>query len=277
MKRVLILTSVVVLLVVPAVWAGSGPGGAQGRPVPAGSGAGTIVDGDAVFTWAGFGMVNFDNAHFTHAAQDDHMFENSWYYRVGGDADESVLPAPDSSDFTGNVATLDWADVDGRGLFSAQLISTVVDGPGGGVAEVTHVLTINSFAPSNGLSLDLDVFAYLDMDLANTASDDEGLLLNDPDLIEESDPTTLFEWAGPAAIEFKVTNTQQPTGSLRSLFMDGLPTDLDGLGLPFGPADMDAAFQWTAALDPGDSASFTRVETLVDKNVPVELMSFEIE
>lgn len=278
MKRILITAAALSLLVMTAAWAGPGAGGLQGKPVRSGTGFGTITDGDAVFSWAGFGMVNADNAHFFHGVDPtDHMFENSWYFRVDGDADETVWPAPDTENYSGNVATLGWNDVGGRGLFSAELVSTVVEGGGGGVAQLTHVMTISPFIV-NGVGGQLNVFGYLDMDLANTAGDDQGVLISDPDLMEDFDPTTLFQNAGPGAIEFKVTNTQQPTGSLRSLFMDGLPTDLDGLGLPFGPGDMDAAYQWEVTLDGvGGGVQITRVETLIDKNVPVELLQFEIE
>lgn len=281
MKRILTTAVALSLVAMTAAWAGAGAGGAQGKPVRSGTGFGTITDGDATFTWAGFGMVNADNAHFTHGVDPtDHMFENSWYFRVDGDADETVWPAPDSENYAGNVATLGWNDVGGRGIFSAELVSTVVEGGGGGVAQVTHVMTITpSPVPLNGVGGTLHVFGYLDMDLANTAGDDQGVLLNDPDLIECFDPTTLFNNAGPGALEFKATNTQAPTGSLRSLFMDGLPTNLDGLGLPFGPGDMDAAYQWEVDLGggAGGSGQISRVETLIDKNVPVELMQFEIE
>lgn len=274
MRRVLILAAAVALLPVSTVFAGSGPGIPPGGGPIGPEGSGTIMDGQAVFTWNGFGVSNFDNSDFTWRGTTDHMFENTWYFRVAGDTDESVLGPPDGSVFAGNVATFDWADVNSRGLFSALVVSTVVDGGGHAVAQVTHVLTVTNIS---GSPLDIDIFAYLDLDLTNTSTEDEGALLSDPDLIEQFDTSTRFEFNGPSAIEFQVTDTQGGT-SLRTLFTDGMVTDLDGTGLPFGPADMEAGFQWMDMIGAGGSASFTRVETITEsEKVPVELMSFEIE
>lgn len=237
---------------------------------------GSITAGDVTFTWNGFG-VDFDNSNFTAAAAGpDHMFENWWYTRVAGDLDEIPMPGPDTQNYAAAVATLGWNDVNSRGLFSAQLVSTVSAGAGG---IVRHDLTITNIQIS-GAPLNLEVFAYLDFDLTNTSSEDAATLLNAPDYIRVFDAMTEAEYQGTGAAEFQVTDTQSGAGSLRSLFFDGLPTNLDGTGLPFGPGDWEGAFQWSVTLNPmgqaGDSVTLRREEA-VGQMIPVELMTFEIE
>ena len=279
MKRLSLVAALAVTglaLAVPAtVLAEAGSIGPIDTPPFNPEGIGTITDGEATFVWNGFGNVNTDNAHFTWRGTTDHMFENSWYFRIVGDNDESFFPGPTSSNFSGNTATLDWTDVNGRG-FSAQLISTVVDGGGGALAQVTHQLTLTNLNPQ--VTLQIEVFAYLDLDLTNTSTEDEGQLLSNPDLMEQFDVDTNFEFGGVGAGAFQVTDTQDGVGSLRTLFTDGLATALNGSGLPFGPADMEGAFQWSAAIAPSGSATFVRTEEITDSvKVPVELIEVSLD
>ena len=108
---------------------------------------GTVTAGAATFTWIEFN-VNVNNADYTIGAGPDHLFEDWWYFRIDGDADETVLPAPDIQSYTGSVATLGWSDVGGLGLFDAQLVTSLFGG-GGATSHVRHELTITNIGVSS--------------------------------------------------------------------------------------------------------------------------------
>ena len=219
---------------------------------------GTITDGTATYTWVTF-AVNINNADYSVGGGLDHVFEDWWYFRVDGDTDETALTVPNTQNFTGNVATLGWTDVAARGLFDAQLVSTVIEGGGGTSSYIQHDLTITNISAS---SLGFHLFSYLDFDLTNTSTEDQAALLNNPDYMSVFDATTNAEYQGPAAAGFQVTDTQSGPASLRMLMTDGLATNLNGTGLPFGPADWEGAFQWDANIDPSGSMTFTKLYSI---------------
>ncbi len=214
---------------------------------------GTVTDGSATFTWVTF-AVNINNADYSVGGGPDHVFENWWYFRVLGDTDETPFPAPDTENYTGNVATLGWTDVAARGLFDAQLVTTVIEGGGGASSYVEQDLTITSISSS---TLALNAFNYLDFDLTATSTEDQAALVVDPTYMSLFDATTNAEFQGVAASEFQVTDTQGGAASLRSLLSDGLVTNLDGSGLPFGPADYEGAFQWGVDIPASGSVTLT--------------------
>ena len=208
--------------------------------------SGTITDGAASFAYNGIGTGGAANADLTGVGAGDQLFSLWWYYRVDGDALETPFPAPDTQDYTGNTATLSWADVDGRG-FSGELVNVVADlsGPSGTLTSA-WTLTNNAASP-----LTIDIFWYADADVAGTASGDDAVLGNFPDLIEVTDTDTL-QLLGGGNSAFQVG----PWPDIRDLLSDAVLDNLDDSGLPFGPGDFSGAMQWTSiTIDPGASAS----------------------
>ena len=228
---------------------------------------GIITDGVAEFEYNDVGSGTTGNADFRISGTDN-LFQCWWWFRVAGDTAESALPVPDTQSYVGNVATLTWADVGGRG-FSATLVVTLTENGGmTGANAVQELLVTNT----GGSTLAVEFFNYADFDVNGTAGGDSATLLTDPDHIQITDVDTA-EFRGPAAVEFQVTTWQ----ILRTLLNDALVTDLDGTGLPFGPADYTGAFQWSLGLPPQASDTITSVLSVNEPAVPVELMSFSIE
>jgi hypothetical protein len=135
----------------------------------------TLTDGNTVFTSADPSLVAQTPRTFdlrADALAVDHGFEHWWYYRVSGDPAELALRS--LGGVTGGVvagnehADRDFADVDLRGLLKASLDFDVYDaGPASGVVISRLTVMNRSAAP-----VTIDLFAYTDLDIANTSTDD---------------------------------------------------------------------------------------------------------
>ena len=91
---------------------------------------GTITDGDVSWEYQNYPSASGATVNFEVPNGTDHMNNEWWWYRIEGDSEEEALPRPDTETFVGNVATLTWEDVDGRG-FDATLVVTLTDTDGG--------------------------------------------------------------------------------------------------------------------------------------------------
>ena len=207
---------------------------------------GEITDGTAVFSYNSGGFASDEGSRTDfEIGGTDMTWSVWWYYRIDGDAQETKFPQPDSATYVGNTATLSWADVDGRGLFSAELVH-VLDEESASGATLTNTMTLTNISLA---AIDLNLFQYADFDTAG-ASGDEASLNNDPDYIALIDnatanPINTAEIRAAGNINYQVTiySTTDPT-ALREFLNDTAVDDLDNTGLPFGPADFTGAFQW---------------------------------
>lgn len=198
---------------------------------------GTITDGTALYKYSGF------NSGTDFRVNDEEvLFKDWWYYRVSGDSREFVLPAPDfTTRFDGNKATLSWLDVDGRGLFSAQLIQ-VINQPISGGATLINTFKITNFS---GQAMQFDLYHYVDIDIAGSGGD-EAILFSGNDYISLIDnvtdtPTNTAEIRTTGNLAYQVGSF----GSLTAFLQDDFITVMDDSGLPFGPGDFTGAFQWS--------------------------------
>jgi hypothetical protein len=217
---------------------------------------GTISDGAVAFSYVTFndGSVGYSSeTDFTGAGSGDQTYESWWFYRVGGDTQQSGLLAPDSESYVGDLATLGWSDVDARGLFDAVLQVGILDG-GGGSGNLLQRLTVTN---TSGASLGLDVFHLTDFDVSGTFDDDSAVLAGSGTDIQitVSDGSTAdtIQFIGYGATDFQVT--------AYPILIDGLTLpslmDLDNTGLPFTTADFSGAFQWSSvSIAAGESMSF---------------------
>ena len=230
------------LFVAGSVWA------QKVEVVEGGSPTGTITDGAVSFAYGGLGTGGAANANLLGTgAGGDQLFSLWWYYRISGDTQETPFPAPDAETYVGNTATLDWTNVDARG-FAAQLTHVVADAGGpSGTLTSELALTNNSGAP-----LTIDLFWYVDADVAGSAGGDSGVLTTDPTLITVTD-TESREILGGANDSYQVAAWP----AIRDLLSDAVLDDLDNTGLPFGPGDYTGAMQWVSVTIPdGDSMTF---------------------
>jgi len=223
---------------------------------------GTITDPPATFV---LGASPFDaspDGNLTGVSStlaQDHLFETGWWYRIQGDPAEKFFPAPTTQTYLGNTATLGWTDVDGRG-FDAEVVYEVVNkaGPSG---YVTGRLTVANPGPG---PIAIDIFHMLDFDIQPTAGNDSATVVTASDHIAITDPGgNTARYRGAGANAFLV----RPFGAtdLGSVLADAAVTNFDDTGLPFGPGDFTAGFQWTTVSIPaGGQQSYTVVLAVND-------------
>ncbi len=224
---------------------------------------GTITDGGVTFEFNGAeGSADFFVPNGT-----EHLFQTWWWYRVSGDTEETPLPAPDLETYIANVATLTWADVDGRG-FSAELVITLLDTGGGASATVDQVLTI----ATAGAPVTIDLFSYADFDVS-ASTQNTATLVNANNHMEIVGSGDTAQYAFVQATALQVL----PFAQIRTLLNDAAVTNLDNSGLPFAIADFTGGFQVNTTVDNTLAPqSFTVKMSINDPIVlPVELVSFE--
>jgi hypothetical protein len=217
---------------------------------------GTISDGPVAFSVGNSAFDSSPNADLIGVVlplAQDQLFEAGWFYRVSGDSRETPFPAPTTQNYTGAVATLTWSDVDGRG-FSAQRVISVTD-VGGPSGMFTDTMSVTN---QTGGSLGVTLFHMIDPDLSGSPTNDSGLLLVANDHMRLSDATAFLEYLGVGAASFLV----RPFGGtdIGSVLGNGSLTNFDNSGLPFGPGDITAGYQWpTVSLAPAASTSSAAV------------------
>jgi len=206
---------------------------------------GTLIDGQSTFEWRTFSQGNADWE--LDASGVDQAFQLWFWYRINAQANETVLPAPDSETFAGNTATLNWANVNGLG-FDITVTAVLTDSPGNSAG-----LALNSVITNNtGSTLNFELFQYMDLDKGQSFNGDEAQLVG-TNTIEITDVITgdMCQFNGIGATAYQVINF---AGLLNTLG-DGAISTLDNTGLPFGPGDWTGAFQWSLSIEPGGSAT----------------------
>jgi uncharacterized repeat protein (TIGR01451 family) len=209
---------------------------------------GTITDAPASFA---LNAATFDaspSANLTGVSTpltQDHLYETGWWYRIQGDGAEKFFPVPTSQTYVGNLATLSWTNVDARG-FDAQLVYRVVN-QGGPSGYVTGQLILTNPGAS---ALSIDVFNMVDFDLQPTAANDSATLVTANNDISITDPAgNTARYRGVGANAFLV----RPYGAtdLGAVLGNAAVDNFANTGLPFGPGDFTAGFQWTTVSIPG--------------------------
>ena len=215
----------------------------------------TINDGPASFSLGAdhFIDASADLTGVSATLTSDFLFAEGWWYRVAGDEAETFLPEPDGQDFAGTTATLTWSDIDGRGLFRAVETITISN-TGGPSGRVTLSLAITNL--SDGDPLAIDVFHMADIDVAGSL--DDTAVLKAGGVIGITDGANGAEYFAPDSSAFLVT----PSGDtgVSSVLFNAAADDFTNTGLPFGPGDVTAGFQWKAGeIAPSGTQKFTAV------------------
>lgn len=221
---------------------------------------GNIIDDDVIFRRTASPFDDTPSADLVGVSPvgtQDHLFETGWWFRVAGDSREFAFPPPTQQSYVGDSSFLAWADVAGRDLFAAQEMAVVYDGGFPGVPDKGNVFilfivhNLSAVAP-----LEIDLFHFVDFDLQPTVGDDQA---------------TLGEWTAYAAlIDLRDTggNFANYQGSLPTAYLvlpfgsadvaarlsDADLDDFDNSGLPFGPGDFTAGYQYTRVVPPGGSS-----------------------
>lgn len=183
----------------------------------------------------------------------DHLFEHWWYFRIDGDSRETSLRSigPVRSGTT-NGAThldLDFDDLEQRGLLKARLDGDLYSaGPASGV--VTLRLSLQNI--SNG-PVTFDVFSYVDIDLAGTASNDYAIGDNRSQVVTDVTGVRIEHRAVGADV-----GQIGVYPALRNLLTNASVTNLTGVNTPINNGDFTGAFQWRSrTLGAGEWASFS--------------------
>jgi hypothetical protein len=219
---------------------------------------GTISDPPAQFTRPVASFDQSPTAHFTGVSADpmtDHLFMVGWWYRIEGDTAEHFFPTPNAESYVGDTSIVTWNDVGGRG-FRAVETGVVVNG-GGPSGQVTLTLELTNLSGTTPLRI--DVFSMADVDLGGTTLGDSATLLVPNERIGIADGADSAEYGGVGADAFLVLPAQNSSGlpDVAARLNDVLLDRFDDTGLPFGPDDFTAGFQWTTTeIPPSGSATF---------------------
>jgi len=221
----------------------------------------TLTDGNATFertasSWDNSPAGNFRGVSATLTT--DHLFETGWAFRAGNDTREFFFTLPDTQNFNGNTSTMTWANVNGRGLFSARETVRVfdVDGLNGASpsGRVEMTLEVTNFT---GAPLDIGLFHLADLDVGGGAAGDSTVLLRagPHPTIGISDTGVTAQYRGINATRWQVRDFNSGNG-IGGLLNDAARTEFNNTGAPGGPFDFTGGMQWAdRTLQAG--ASFT--------------------
>jgi hypothetical protein len=207
---------------------------------------GTITEAPATFVLSASSFDVTPTANFTGVSPtltDDHLFETGWWFRVNGGAQETFFPVPTTQNYTGDTATLDWTSLGGA-LFSAQLKwvvnndATVTGFPSG---TVRGEMTITNLSAVNPLILSL--FHMADFDVPPTAGNDTAVLGPTGGIDISDAGTNIARYRGVGADTYLVLLFGGTT-DVAALLSNAVVNDFNNTGLPFGPGDITAGWQW---------------------------------
>ncbi len=207
---------------------------------------GTISDGAFSFNY----RTADGGADLVGLSTGDALFQIRWYFRLSGGTQETLLSAPDTETYVGNLATLTWNAVGTQGSQFSVVVTFELNDLG------VDALSLDANAEVTGIDpVDVTMFYYYDVDLGGTFSNDSAALVSSPNAVRVTDPNTPGEFTVTAAgnDSFQVATF----ASIRNLLDDAGITNLDNSGLPFGPGDFTGAFQWAeVSLGQGQSSQF---------------------
>lgn len=242
MKRSAVLAAVAGLVVARSAFGQTGTGF-------------TIFDGDA---W--FGITDSPSSGTATAPPTaifrvsgptgtNHLHGTWWWFRVQGDTREYAFHNASGTTGGGNTATTTWAMAGTAGgnpyAFSAALTYTVTD-TGEHQGQLVQSLSITNTADQ---PMTLHLFNYADFDVNNSSGNDSAVGGLGGITITDGPWTILYQGIGASA--YQVT----PYAGLLAQLTDASATNFSNTGLPFGPSDITAGFQWTLNLDAGQSAT----------------------
>jgi hypothetical protein len=241
-----------------------------------GRGQGSISNGNATFALTGTPFDTTPSASFTGVstggATANQLFEFGWWFRLPGDTAEAFFPAPTTQSYTGNTATISWANVSGRNFAAQQVIQ--VTGGGGIIGTVTSDMTITNNAAAPVV---FNIFVMADVDLQPTAGNDSAAS-TDPNGIRLThvSNTDFIEFRGVGASNYLV----RPFGAtdVGAVLTNAVVDNFGSTGIPFGPGDFTGGFQWRdVTIAAGASQTFRSIIAANAAAVPVGLESFRVD
>ncbi len=185
---------------------------------------------------------------------DDHLYEFGWWFRVAGDSQETAFPPPDDQSYIDDRSTLNWYNVGGRGLFAAHE-DAGISAPYGGLesGRVWVWLEIQNLSAVNPLTL--EIFNMADFDLQPTGTNDTTRLVEwtPHGILQLNDTGSSFaQYNGRRQAGVAMHYLVRPFGAtdVGGVLSDAAVTNFDDSGVPFGPGDFTAGWQYTMTVAP---------------------------
>jgi hypothetical protein len=238
----------------------------------------TITAGGASHTTPASGHYDGDPASdLLGVGTGDYQFEDGWWFRVAGDAQEFFFPAPSTTACAAAAGTITWADVSGRG-FSATLARSITSA-GAGTGEVIETMTITNLSVETPLTIDL--FHAVDFDVNGSFGTDVGTLVTANTEISITDTTAgnaEYQAFNPPATAYLVRAFSTTGTDVPGLLSNAAVNNFDNSGLPFASGDITSGFQWAGiVIPPGGSSSVSVAMAGNVQSTPVELLGFSID
>lgn len=211
-------------------------------PLAAAAG-GTVQDQAVSLTYSSGHWSGAPNAalHGTDASGANPLFRTGWWYRIDGvDTRENPFPPPDSQSYGADgLLVAEWNNVDGKGFFARERTWVFDDeGPSGGF--VSNMAVNWGSNPGHGITL----FHFLDVDVAGTFQNDSAIGRG-PGYVKITDGASTIRYVGSFPEHHMVASYDNLNGGeIKRRLNDAVVDDLDDTGLPFGPGDVTAGFQF---------------------------------
>lgn len=223
---------------------------------------GTITDGAVSFTRTSSSWDSSPEAHLLGLANPssvDIVRELGWWYRVEGQPFERPMPMPSSQSYVGSRAEYLWPDIDGQGLFAAEVDEVVLENDPGEIASLAvdspKGLVVSSLLVTNLSStqpLHLHLFGVIDADRMPGVFDDSARLAQwqNEQIVEVIDPATsdFFHWVASDAKAYRVDP------ALAAELSNATTTTFANTGLPFGPGNFVGGYEFELIVPPNDIA-----------------------
>ena len=185
----------------------------------------------------------------------DHLYSAGWWYRLVGDPAEEFLPAPDAQSYVSDTSVLTWDDVNGRGFRAVE--TAVVTNGGGPSGQVVFMLSITNLSETTPLSIDL--FHMADLEGRQQPGNGDGHATRAERTHRRHRGIRHCPIRRPRRRGVSGAHgpqQQRPPRRGRPAQRRGRD-NFDNTGLPFGPDDVTAGFQWTTTvIPPSGSATF---------------------
>ncbi|HJU41121.1 MAG TPA: hypothetical protein VJ724_16240 [Tahibacter sp.] len=234
---------------------------------------GTITSGGASYVQTASHWDVTPEVNFTGVGTGDQLFESGWWFRIEGDTQETVFTAPTTTNYTGDTATITWADLGGRGLAVNKTIVLTSPGAGQGEAGTTMAVTNNT-----GAAITLHLFNMADLDVNGSAGTDSAVSVDSNNrYIRVTDATAgQCEYRGPGSVGHLVL-AFAGASDVAAQLSNTTVTNFTNTGLPFGPGDITSGFQWTLQLAAGETGTVQLYIACNTTATPVSLQQFNVD
>ncbi|HKQ48465.1 MAG TPA: hypothetical protein VJZ71_10380 [Phycisphaerae bacterium] len=218
---------------------------------------GTITDGNVAFTFSNTAFGVAPVCDFEVPIGTDHLAAQGFWYRIEGDASESLFSVPNNEVYISNGATITWNNVNGQN-FAASL-STFITEVQSGEARVQIEMIITN---NTGAAFTFHLFHMADIDLQPTSNNDTAVLVHANDYMRLTDlsGSNAAEYRALGASAYLVRPFNGP--SVLDELIDGAVDNFVNSGLPFGPDDFTGGFQWTRTIPAGSKSVFAVLLTI---------------